>query len=362
MKKRKCDMMGRGILPINAKLLVEKVSFKLIIESFGRTCFEARNVAEGAKLFKKMIEEGDTIWLGIAGAGIVGGLGGYVIELIKRGFIDAICTTGAQAYHDLHFAFGLPVKQGDSKANDNKLHKQRIVRIYDMYIDEEKTLLAQDELIREFCSHQLLPLRTLENLSMSSADFNFRLGNYVLETAKFPERSFLAAAADNGVPVYFDSGSNHSIGMNLAAEYLNGLNVEISSSLDILESAAIVYNSKTTGFFELGGGGPKNFIQQTSPTIKQILGIDFEGADRGLQITTALERDGGLSGCTFNEGVTWGKYKKPSKDLVQIFCEYSIVFPLIAGYVLENCKPRKPKQLVLQNDRMLEKLKKDRKN
>lgn len=348
----KKHMGGHDIVPVHSP---EKISFSALIDNYSKTCFEARNVADGARLFKAMVKENDTIWLGIAGAGIVGGLGGYVIDLIKKGFIDVICTTGAQAYHDLHFAYGLPMKQGCPKADDNVLRSEGIIRVYDIFLDESKTLLAQDKKIREFASKI-----KLKN-NFSSADFNYALGKFVLKNAKFPERSFLAEAAKHGVPIYYDSNSNHSIALNNAASFLDGKSVNPSSMLDVLESAAIAYSSEQEGFVELGGGGPKNFIQQTGPTIQQILGIDFKGADRGLQITTAIERDGGLSSCTFSEGVSWGKYKDASKNLVQIFSEYSIVFPLITGYVLENCNARKHKKLMENKREMLEKLKKDRK-
>jgi deoxyhypusine synthase len=130
--------------------------------------------------------------------------------------------------------------------------------------------------------------------------------------------------------------------MNLTLTDREGYPVHLSGQKDIYDSAAITYASGGTSFVELGGGGPKNFIQQTGPTISQILSIEFEGAERGLQIGTALEREGSLSGCTFGEAVTWGKYREddPNK-LVQIWAEYSLVFPLICTYVLELCSPRK---------------------
>lgn len=346
-------MRGQNIVPFNPGHLIEELSFSRLLDVLGRTCFEARNVKEGGYLLRRMISGGDTIWLGIAGAGIAGGLGGYVIELIKGGFVDVICTTGAQAYHDLHFACGFPVKQGSPKADDNVLRQAGVVRIHDIYIEEKETLRAQDIFIQDFCRS----LPDNGDLSLSTADFNFRLGDYVLKNAPFAELSFLAQAAAYHVPVFYDSGSNHSIGMNLAALTLEGIFINLSASLDVLESAAIAYSSKSTGFFELGGGGPKNFIQQTGPTIAQVLGIDFDGANRGLQITTAPERDGSLSGCTFSEGVTWGKYRDADRGLVQISGEYSIIFPLLAGYALENCKLRSPKELMKFKAEMLETLK-----
>ena len=110
------------------------------------------------------------------------------------------------------------------------------------------------------------------------------------------------------------------------------------------------------GFFEFGGGGPKNFIQQTGPIIQQILGIKHEGGDYGLQITTATERDGGLSGCTFGESHTWGKYKNSKNGLVQIWGEYSIIFPLIVNYIIEKCEKRKSMRLIDKNELFYNKL------
>ena len=124
-----------------------------------------------------------------------------------------------------------------------------------------------------------------------------------------------------------------------------------------MNSAAIAFGAAQTGFVELGGGGPKNFIQQTGPTISQILGIEFEGADRGIQIGTAVEREGSLSSCTFGEAVTWGKYQKADEaNLVQVWGEYSLIFPLLAAYVIDQCKPRAPRKICDQMEGLSEAL------
>ncbi len=350
--KHSKHMQGRDIKPLHFK---EKMDASSLIENYERSSFEARNVAAGAKLFEEMVKSNDTIWLGIAGAVIVGGLGGYVIDLMKKGFIDAICSTGAQVYHDLHFAFNLPVKQGSAFVDDNELRKDGTTRIYDINIREEETLIAQDRILIEFCRQCRLKGK------FSSADFNFELGKYVLENSPSPELSWVAQAAKLKVPVFWDSLANHSIGMNLAKIYLEGKNLAPNPSLDVLESAAILYSTKTNGFFEFGGGGPKNFIQQMAPTISQILDIDYEGADRGIQITTAIERDGGLSGCTFGEAVTWGKYKDAHKGLIQVWGEVSVVAPLMFWYAVENCKQRPLKKLMDRKKEFYNRLIKDAK-
>ena len=116
---------------------------------------------------------------------------------------------------------------------------------------------------------------------------------------------------------------------------------------DIFDSAAIVFASSRTGFVELGGGGPKNFIQQTGPVLSQIMRKEYLGADRGLQISTAVEREGSLSSCTFDEAVTWKKYRSTDGDkLVQIWGEYSLIFPLLSAYVIDSCPKKSPKRLI----------------
>jgi deoxyhypusine synthase len=314
-----------------------------LIETMGRTSFEARNVSRGAHLFQRMIEEGDVIWLAIAGAGMAGGMGGMVISLMEAGFIDVICSTGAQVYHDLHFAFGLPVKAIHPHHDDDLLRQHGDTRIYDIGIREKETLEAQDEMVRRFVKECF---RDLSGRPISSWEFNSALGHWVLRNSQYPERSFTAAAAKLGVPVFWDSLANHSIAMNLVQTDREGYPVNLSAQRDIFDSAALTFTSLQTGFIELGGGGPKNFIQQTGPTISQIFNIPFQGAERGLQISTASEKEGSLSGCTFGESVTWGKYRAAEAErLVQIWAEYSVIFPLLAAFVLDRCERRRLRNL-----------------
>ena len=343
-------MEGKDILPLYIK---KGMNISDLIANYENSSFEARNVARGSRLCEHMIKNEDTIWLGIAGAVILGGLGGYVMDLIEKGFVDVICSTGAQVYHDLHFAFGLPVKQGSAFVDDNALRKDGTTRVYDVNIREQETLMAQDKIILDFGEKCSL------KGDFSSADLNHEIGNYVLKHAAYPERSWVAQAAKLNVPIFWDSLSNHSIGMNLAKLFLQKKYIEPNPSLDVLESAAIVYSNPKTGFIEFGGGGPKNFIQQTGPTISQILGIKFDGAEHGLQITAAIERDGGLSGCTFGEAVTWGKYKDAHKGLVQIWGEVTVVAPIIFWYINEVCKERELKQIMLHKKGYYNKLVKD---
>lgn len=325
-------------------VLQKQSGIKELLDLMGEISFEARNVCRGGYLWKKMIEKDDTIWLGIAGAGIAGGMGGIVTSLLQAGFIDVICSTGAQVYHDLHFAFDLPVKKINPAMDDNLLRQHGDTRIYDVGIRERETLEEQDKIIRQFVKEEF---EALSKQKMASWELNYQLGLWAEKKAVYPERSFMITAAKLGVPIFWDSLSNHSIVMNFVKCEQEGFPVCLSGQRDVFDSAAVSYSMPHTGFVELGGGGPKNFIQQTGPTISQILGLEYEGAERGLQISTAVEREGSLSSCTFGEAVTWGKYKKATDEkLVQIWGEYSIIFPLLASFVYENCQPRKQKRIV----------------
>lgn len=339
-------MQGTHIVPVH---WTRGSTIEHIIRNYEMTCFEARNVAAGARLFEYMINNGDTVWMGVAGAGPVGGMGGYIIDLIRAGFVDAVCSTGAQVYHDAHFAFGLPVVQGSPRVDDNALDADGTTRIYDINIRMEETLKSQDELFKNFA-------RELPAIVRSTADYVHEWGKHLCRCAPHAERSWVATAAEYGVPIFLDSESNHSIGMNNAALFLEGKDAAPNASLSLLEGAALVLSSPQLGFFEWGGGGPKNWIQTLAPMISQILGAEFEGADRGIQITTAFEKDGGLSGCTFGEAVTWGKYKDATKGLVQIWGEYSVIAPLLVGYALEKCAPRTPKRLMDHKNEYVQRL------
>jgi deoxyhypusine synthase len=337
------NSLFKNAADIIPKSLKKGMKVDQLLRYMGNTSFEARNAYRGAELYKKMILDNDVIWWGIAGAGIAGGMGGMVISLLEAGFIDVICSTGAQVYHDLHFAFNLPVKAIQPNWDDNQLRQHGDTRIYDIGVREIETLQAQDKIIQQFIQDEY---KSLSKEDLASWEFNYLLGKWCKDKAKYPQRSFVVKAYDSAVPIFWDSLSNHSIAMNLTLTDKQGYPVKLSAQKDIFDSAALTFSSGGSSFVELGGGGPKNFIQQTGPTINQILSIEFEGAERGLQIGTAVEREGSLSGCTFGEAVTWGKYREDNPNkLIQIWAEYSIVLPLLAAYVLDQCPKNKKKKL-----------------
>jgi deoxyhypusine synthase len=132
--------------------------------------------------------------------------------------------------------------------------------------------------------------------------------------------------------------------------------IDPSPTLDVLESAGIVHysmkNDITRGVLEVGGGVPKNFLQQTAPTISQILGMECPGEDYVVQVTVDRPDSGGLSGATINEGKSWGKIPKAGEGNVVPYIDATVAVPIIFAYALENCKPRKHKRLGGKLDKM----------
>jgi deoxyhypusine synthase len=310
----------------------------------------------------KMLAEDVTVGLAITGALTPAGLGAScLIPLIKAGFVDWIVTTGANVYHDLHFAFNMDLRQGSHLMNDTDLRKNGVVRIYDIVFDSD-VLLKTDAMLREMiCGKEF-------QHEMGTSEFYHLLGKRVHEMEKklgSKDVSFLSACYQHDVPVFTSSPGDSTIGMDIASLEMisDKFKLKINPSIDVNESTAIVYAAKAkggkTGVVILGGGSPKNFMLQTEPQIQEVLMIPESGHDYFLQITDARPDTGGLSGATPSEAVSWGKVD-PSRleDSVIVYSDATIVLPLMTSYMLQNVKPRKAKRLFTKREENIGILKK----
>jgi len=312
----------------------------LIDNVFGKSGFNARSLAQGARLYTHMLDAGATVCLTVAGAMAPIGMSGVFISLIERGFVDFIISTGANLYHDLHRPYDFPMVQGSPNVDDNVLAEDGVARIYDIFIGENATLMATDDIVLEAVK------RMDTSRPFSTATLHHQLGRIVSEAAPHPEKSFVAAATKFDVPIYTSSPGDSSIGMNLIVPHMLSAPVHLSPTLDVIETAAIVRDADSNGVVEIGGGSPKNFYLQTQPTLHQILGDTSKGGhDYFLQLTTDSPQWGGLSGATPGEARSWGKLKDAFRNNVVVYSCASITFPLIAQYALVRAKPRKHRRL-----------------
>jgi deoxyhypusine synthase len=316
----------------------------LIDEGF--QAFNAARLGEACRIFsEKMLspEENTTIGLTIAGAMTPAGIGGCVVEMMDRGLVDFIISTGANLYHDLHHALNFTLHRGSPFVDDVVLYEQGIIRIYDVLFPAS-VLLETDSYIREFLVREKLqgPITT--------AELHYRLGQDLLK--KFPgceEHSVVARAAMCGVPIYTSSPGDSSIGMNIAYHaLLNESSLMIDPNQDVNEVCAIILAGHRNGCVILGGGSPKNFYLQGQPTLWEVYGIPKGGNEYFIQITTDSVVWGGLSGATPAEAVSWGKVNPGVlPDTVVAYCDSTIAFPLFCEYAIGSKNGRRPlKQLV----------------
>jgi len=323
----------------------------------GFQAFNAGRLSEACRIFTdKMLDPANdtTIGLTMAGALTPAGLGGCVIELMERGLVDFVISTGANLYHDLHYAMNFTLHRGSPFLDDVELYEQGIIRIYDVLFPAT-VLLETDAYIREFLA------RTPMDGPVSSAEFHYQLGRDLL--ARFPgceEHSIVASAAAAGVPVYTSSPGDSSIGMNVAHhELLEGGTLMIDPNRDVNEVCAIILAGRKNGCVILGGGSPKNFYLQGQPTLWEVYGIPKGGNDYFIQITTDQVVWGGLSGATPSEAVSWGKVNPGVlPDTVVAYCDTTIAFPLFCEYAVGAEHRRRPRrELVNRRDELVADLK-----
>lgn len=347
--------------PIAPKPITAKTTLVDLVEN-AFLAYNGARLREGCQVFvEKMLRKDVTVGMSLTGALTPAGLGmSAVIPLIEHGFVDWIVSTGANLYHDVHFALGLSMHRGTFNADDVQLHRQGVVRIYDIFFEYD-VLLQTDAFFRKIISAQEFQRR------MSTAEFHALAGKYVYEREKMlglKSKSLLAAAYLAGVPVYTSSPGDSSIGMNIAAKALEGNKLEFDVAADVNETAAIVLAAKRagggSGVLIFGGGSPKNFMLQTEPQIQEVLGIDESGHDYFLQFTDARPDTGGLSGATPSEAVSWGKVD-PNRlpDAVTCYCDSTIAMPILTAYALAKRKARPLKRLMDRRTDMLEELKRE---
>ncbi|MFN4260849.1 MAG: homospermidine biosynthesis protein [Gemmataceae bacterium] len=332
---------------------------RLIDEIF--LSYNAGRLREACQLFAtKMLADEVQVGLSLSGALTPAGLGAScLVPLIEAGFIDWIVSTGANLYHDTHFALGMDMHQSRPGLDDLRLREHSVIRIYDIVFAYEN-LLGTDRFYRTLC-------RGAEfQQTFGTAEFHYLVGKYLAareEQTGRRGRSFVAAAYRCGVPIFTSSPGDSSIGMNLAALQLEGAVLRIDPLRDVNQSAALVWDVKKRGrsaVLIVGGGSPKNFMLQTEPQIQEVLGLEESGHDYFLQITDARPDTGGLSGATPQEAMTWGKVDPHQlPDTVTCYVDSTIALPLLTAYALATHSPRFPRRLMDRLPELTEQLQRE---
>ena len=294
-----------------------------IISSMEKMSFVSRETANAANIFNEMIQDKDcTIFLTLAGSTSAAGCMNIYKDLVKYNMVDAIVATGASIVDmDFFEALGFRHYQGSQFQDDTELRKNYIDRIYDTYIDEDELQMC-DKKICEIAD-------TLEPRSHTSREFIWEMGKYLKEHSKKKD-SLIETAYDNNVPIFCPAFTDSSAGFGLVIhQEKNPKNhMTIDSIREFRELTEIKMQSKGSGLFMIGGGVPKNFIQDTV-ICAELLGKDVDMHKYAVQITVADSRDGACSSSTLKEASSWGKVDVTKEQMV--FAEATSVLPLIAS-------------------------------
>ena len=294
-----------------------------IISSMEKMSFVSRETANAANIYNEMLKDKEcTIFLTLAGSTSAAGCMHIYRDMVKYNMVDAIVATGASIIDmDFFEALGFKHYQGSQHQNDSELRKNYIDRIYDTYIDEEELQLC-DKTIGEIADK-------LEPKTYTSREFIREIGKYLKSNAK-KKGSLIETAYDNNVPIFCPAFTDSSAGFGLVMhQERNPKNhITMDSIREFRELTEIKIKSKGSGLFMIGGGVPKNFIQDTV-ICAELLGKEVDMHKYAIQITVADSRDGACSSSTLKEASSWGKVDTTKEQMV--FAEATSVLPLIAS-------------------------------
>lgn len=288
-----------------------------LLKKMGSIGFQGRSLSSAATVWQKMLAEGAFIIMGLAGAMVPAGMRRLLAFLIERRYIDCLVSTGANLLHDIHESLGFGHYLGSPEADDLELRKEKIDRIYDVFASD-LDFVETDKYINAFT-------RTLSlSRAYSTREYFYLLGQHLAEESK--AKGILSAAARVGAPVYCPAVGDSSIGIAIAA-FEDTRSFLFDVSKDVYELAHIVSSAEATGVVYVGGGTPKNFVQQ-APVTAAVMGRKVSGHKYGIQIIVDAPHWGGLSGCTFEEAKSWGKVATDAKK-VTVYCDATIALPVV---------------------------------
>lgn len=299
-----------------------------VIDAWEKMSFTSRDAARAARIFNMALEDKDcTIFLTLAGSTSAGGCMHVWRDMVKNNMVDAIVSTGASIVDmDFFEALGFQHYQAREIPDDRELRDLYIDRIYDTYIDEEEL---------QACDHAIFEIaESLPAKPMSSREFIHAMGKWLSEGNAKKSGSLIEEAYKAGVPIFCPAFTDSSAGFGLVKHQVERMKagkpyLSIDSIADFREVTQIKIESGASGLFMIGGGVPKNFVQDTV-VCAEILGHDdVEMHKYAIQITVADVRDGACSSSTLKEACSWGKVDVALEQMV--FAEATTVAPLIAS-------------------------------
>jgi deoxyhypusine synthase len=292
------------VIPIKVS---KDMKVKDLVDAMAKTGFGARKIGLAAKIAEEMFSDKECkVFLGVAGAMVPGGMKQLIIDLINKKYINVLVTTGANLTHDLAESLGHNHYHCDTW-NDEKFNKEGYDRIYnvlmknDVYGDLENFFSLNWDLFKDITKIK---------------DLLSKIGELLPDNSN----SILKACYKNNVPIYCPSLADSGIGLMIWGRLAAGKTIKVGAFEDMNDIIDFSWVSKRKGVIYIGGGVPKNFIQQS---------LQFStAANYGIQITTDSPAGGGSSGAPLVEGKSWGKLEHDA-EYVDVLCDATIALPLI---------------------------------
>jgi deoxyhypusine synthase len=295
------------------------------------TGFQGRKLGEAADAWTAMLKKREiVIWMGVAGAMVPAGMRELITYLIRRRMIDVLVTTGATLYHDAYESIGGKHFLGTDQIDNVMLRRHRIDRVYDVYADERKFYQLDVMIEKEFSS------RLQPGKPYSSREVMHEFGKWVSEMAGGRD-GICISAYESGVPIFVPAFCDSGMGFSLMfSNRRRKRHIIVDHMRDVDESSRITEKSRNTAVIIVGGGVPKNFIQQTAVIASYQTRHDRTHSF-AIQFTTDVPQWGGLSGSTFEEAQSWGKYN-PRATMVQCFADATISLPVVVQALSQRYK------------------------
>jgi deoxyhypusine synthase len=318
--------LSKKIIPFDPKKVNDINGLLTALKYCG---FQGRNLGKALDILEKMVVDDECLTvLTLSGAMVPAGMGEVICLLMEYNLIDVLVTTGANIIHDLvDGCINVGHYIGNSEVDDAELFKYRINRIYDVFIPEEHYLATEKELLLRI--KEIFPDKTV---FITPSELFKKLGGIL------DYRCILSVAAKKKIPIFVPAFSDSEFALDL---YVYSKQEGFDFQFDILKEIEIfgdyIKNARKTGTMIIGGGVPRNWTQQIFPLLDQIEKLNKMGFDYSIRIHTATEYDGGLSGSTFSEAITWGKYSLDSKH-VSVWCDATIALPILVCGLLQRLK------------------------
>ncbi len=336
------DGHSDGLTPVYPIDVANNGSVSDLLKEYAHTAFGGRSLGEAADTLEAMIKDPECLVVcTIAGAMTVAKQGLLVCEMIERGWIQAVIATGALMTHGFVEGSGRTHFKYDPRMNDVDLLDKGYDRVYDT-LELEQNLDDIDHIIRQVVGD--IP----EGTTLYSALIMKELGRYLDRTMPKETRAILKSAYRHNVPVYVPAFTDSEMGLDVALASQLRLREgkprrNFDPFLDLEHYARLVSPQVRTGIFTIGGGVPRNWAQQLGPLIDHLNNLSERSGSGfrfhyGVRVCPEPVHWGGLSGCTYSEGISWGKFVPPHEGgkFTEVLCDATIAWPLLVRGMIER--------------------------